>query len=193
MNDSLSLTIDKRDMDRIMKKLSNLAVTDRSKDLFKGFVAAGAVLANRLMNNCRGGILHKRTGFLSSSIGSKVEEVSGDLQATVGSGVLTGKRMPYANIHENGGVIRPKNGKYLCIPIRAGSGYAIDNGMWTYKRGKKKGQNKKAISFSSQIIGFRKVEKVTIPARHYMSRTVTESKETVMKTFLNAVNKAIAA
>ena len=63
----------------------------------------------------RGGV---RTGSLHRSIAGQVREVGGHLEAVASAGGRTGGRdVPYAGIHEVGGVIRPKRGKWLAIPM----------------------------------------------------------------------------
>lgn len=61
----------------------------------------------------------------------------------------------YAAVHEYGAIIRPRTGKYLTIPIRAGSPFAISAGLGP----------RKARALSSKIVGFRKVRQVVIPPR----------------------------
>lgn len=64
-------------------------------------------------NYNRGDILQSRTGFLKKSIGYSVTgETLGTLELRVFSA-----GMKYANIQEYGGVVRPKNAKYLALPI----------------------------------------------------------------------------
>lgn len=57
--------------------------------------------------------------------GHKILQVSGDLKKsiTVDAGedeVRIGSPEPYARIHQFGGVIKPKRGRFLWIPIRSG-------------------------------------------------------------------------
>lgn len=61
----------------------------------------------------------------------------------------------YAQVHEYGALIRPKKGKYLFIPVRAGSPVALGA----------KASGKGGKSFSSQIAGFRLAKQVYIPPR----------------------------
>jgi phage gpG-like protein len=72
-----------------------------------------------------GGILNARTRHLKGSIGNVVSSPSAHVsQVAVGSGVgslIRKQPVKYARIHEVGGVIRPKKGKYLAIPMPDGS------------------------------------------------------------------------
>jgi phage gpG-like protein len=127
-----------------------------------------------------GQILKRRTGDLARSFQSFYGEDGGEPYYLVGSGVRDGRRMPYANIHETGGTIRPKNGKYLTIPILAGSDYAITSGL-----------SRKRISRSSRVVGFRKVKSVTIPARRYMTIGVKLMAPKYAENVIRAIEKEI--
>lgn len=59
-----------------------------------------------------GSVLKVRGGALRRSIAGKVE---GDTTITLSAG--DGRKVRYAAIHEYGGTIRPKNSKYLAIPV----------------------------------------------------------------------------
>lgn len=63
-------------------------------------------------------ILHARTGRLRASIAGRVQEGPGDaLDIVLRAGATTGADLPYAAIHEYGGVIRPVRRKWLAIPL----------------------------------------------------------------------------
>ena len=72
-------------------------------------------IAERTVSNCKqywltGQSLHVRTGLLRQSISYRME----------GSyAVIVGTNVPYAHIHEAGGDIFPRRGKYLAIPMHA--------------------------------------------------------------------------
>jgi phage gpG-like protein len=92
----------------------------------KGIVEAEAKI------NLSGRVLHSRTGRLKGTIQGAVE-VKGDTVEAIarvgGGGVGT---VPYASIHENGGVIRPKRGRFLAIPMGPAlrGGKEGGAGMW---------------------------------------------------------------
>lgn len=66
-----------------------------------------------------GQVLKVQTGMLRNSFGSWYGEENKNIVGLVGSGVgKSQKRVPYANIHETGGVIKPVNAKYLTIPLK---------------------------------------------------------------------------
>lgn len=60
--------------------------------------------------NQGGGRLHNRTGALRRSV--RIRKVRGGVRMSVG-----GKNAPHAITQELGGVIRPRRGKYLTIPL----------------------------------------------------------------------------
>lgn len=61
-------------------------------------------------------VLNVRTGRLRASIRGTVEQVSGDPAIVLRAGT-DGGAVPYARIHEEGGTIRPKRGRFLKIPV----------------------------------------------------------------------------
>lgn len=169
----IEITINQNDLLNIKKKLGDIDPRQEGR-LFKTFarllsIEGEAVLKEEVLS---GQALKRLTGHLAQSIGSRDSTFGGDPVIVLGSGVRIGgmARVPYANIHETGGIIRPKNGKYLTIPIRAGSAGAIKLGMWNYTKGKRKGQAKPPKAFSANIVGFRKVKQVKIPASHYLTK-----------------------
>lgn len=107
--------------------------------------------------------LRRQTGTLARSFRYTI---TGGNTDTLRSTIFTGTK--YAAIHEFGGVIKPKNGPYLIIPVLKGSRYAI------YQKFNKPGQGGKLlaalgrikrISKSSKAISFRMVKQVYIPPR----------------------------
>jgi len=196
MPNELELVFDKEKLNRMQDMLQNLSPQKQGGIIFRAFKEGAMVVERELKFATSGEILKNRTGYLSASIGSRVEQAGGFITATIGSGVRpTGrKRLPYANIHETGGIIKPRPDNptgYLFIPIRAGSQYAISSGLWSYKRGPKKGQAKKGISFSSKILSFRMKKQVTIPARHYMSKTLARCRSKVTQVISTSITSQI--
>lgn len=77
--------------------------------------AQGAAQDNIRSRFERGGV---RTGNLHRSIAGRVRETAGTIDAVASAGgTAGGKDVPYAGIHEVGGVIRPRRGKWLAIPM----------------------------------------------------------------------------
>lgn len=68
--------------------------------------------------NLSGRVLHTRTNRLRNSaqaVANPEADTRVVVTARVGGGGVG--EVPYASIHEHGGVIRPKNGKWLAIPV----------------------------------------------------------------------------
>lgn len=178
---SVNVTVSQKDLMRITGKLSLISPKKRGKAILEGFRNAGLITERKLKMNVSGRILKVRTGRLRSSIGSKVVVDNQGMLAVVGSGVNKGKRVPYANIHETGGIIYPVNGKYLTIPIRAGSPEA-----------RRMGFKGKARAFSSKIVSFRKVESVKIPKRQYLSKTLQQMRKRIMQTIQASIRRGLS-
>lgn len=95
--------------------------------------------------------LHTRSGRLQNSIQAAADGLAITLSASA----------PYAGIHEHGGVIRPKSGKYLKIPV--GNPFSGDMHFQASKRG-----GGVLISADGQVRYVLK-EFVTIPSRPFLA------------------------
>jgi phage gpG-like protein len=188
----ITVDIPQAEIDRIKKMFERVQSSALEKRMI---TKSSAHLTRALKKNIAGVILHHRTGQLSRSINYSINKYGvKSWVGEVGSGVGIGERMIYADIHETGGVIKPRpenKSGYLTIPIRAGSTGAINLGLWKYKSGAKKGQDKTPISFSSKVISFRRKKSVTIPARRYMSITAEQEVNNVVNIFETEINTAI--
>ncbi len=97
----------------------------------------------------RGQVLHRISGDLAASISHRDFSQH---ETMVGSyGVV------YARIHELGGIIRAKNGKYLCFPSRRGLTRFSKTGKLMSK-----GRSRRVEW------GWVRVKQVTMPARPYL-------------------------
>lgn len=88
----------------------------------KALIVSALQMEGQAKRNCRR-VLQIRTGRLINSITAGVTPAPGqkaawDVNLRAG-GRAKGADVPYAAIHEYGGVIRPKNGAYLRIPLGA--------------------------------------------------------------------------
>jgi phage gpG-like protein len=120
----------------------------------KALTAAMASTVRRAQQNVTNSILRVQTGHLKRNIGGQVKETTkGFFEVGIGTGNLVGRtQVIYASVHEFGATIRAKRFPYLCFPI---SGV----GPWRGKSAKR----------------WVKVKQVTIPARHWLSRSIQES------------------
>lgn len=171
----ISITIDKSDLNRVYKLLDSLSPTKREGVLRKSFAQAGAAVEDQLKLNSAGGILLFGNGMLARSIQSRVQD---DMTIVIGSGVRTGARLPYANIHETGGTIRPKNKPYLWFPIYTSARIARMKGG-SYSRLKK----------SQRTYQWVRTKLVKIPPRRYMSITAEQMAPKVFKIMVDAIER----
>jgi hypothetical protein len=142
--------------------------------------------------NVRGKYLNVRTAHLWRNIKFKIiESAEGTVGVAIGTGPDVGanKEVKYASIHEHGGTITPKKGKYLTNPFPGVKGTVRNFGSF--------GKEGNLFSFTSKkgnkIIAMRKWRKVRggenstvrgfiplfllkkevhIPARHWLSQTI---------------------
>jgi hypothetical protein len=188
----ISVEIDKRDMVILQKKLDALS-PQKARHAWKGAMSIAAnEVRNVMIKNVSGRNLKVRSGHLRRSIHYQVIERSKQLIAVIGSGVGIGERVKYANIQETGGVIRPKRGKYLTVPLdaartRAGAsrGSARDfpntfvrNNIIYQKTGKK-----------TIVPLFALVRSVTIKPSRYLSDTAKEVKTKVVDVMINFIKR----
>lgn len=120
----------------------------------KALTGAMGLTVKRAQQNVTNSILNVRTGHLKRNIGGLVKETGGGLfEVWIGTGNYIGRdQVIYASVHETGMVITPKKGKWLRFPIMA-------------KRG---GTSMKGAHWVT-------VARVTIPPRHWLSRSIAES------------------
>jgi phage gpG-like protein len=204
----IEVKINKRDVARINRLLSDLDPRKQDGAVHKGVLKASATVLNRLVANVSGEILHRRTGNLARSMGFRIErDASGVIESQIGSGAsLKTARMSYANIHETGGTIRPVRAKMLAIPIGealtpAGVARFTPRGIeragydGSFVRKSRMG-NLILFGKVGSGIGLRVVplfllkDKVNIPARKYMSRTVEQTKDQVVQDIIGKIREA---
>ena len=209
--------IDPEDIKRIIDMLNRLEPKRGDSAFRNGLRKASSSVVGRLTENVSGIILHRRTGRLAQSIGFRIEGKGRDMTAEMGSGatvpfprIVSGRqgvtkstRVVYANIHERGGVIKPKRAKWLTIPLpealtksgsqlKGGALGARDFPNTFFMRSKagnllimqRKGKNKIVPLFVLK-------KSVTIPARHYLSITARETNTKVVDDIVTTLQKEI--
>lgn len=177
------------DLKRLFKKLKSLNPKDRGASIFKGMTQANIFMEGQLKRACQRGIL-KGDGVLAKSISSKIINTVSGITGIIGSGVRSGKRLPYANIHETGGTIKAKNVKFLTIPIpgkRFLKGKRARDFKNTFVR--------KRMIFQKYGKGIRALfilkKQVKIPARHYMSITLRNNLNRSMNIMIKSINAGL--
>lgn len=141
-------------------------------------------LDSKIQENLSGDILHKRTGQLSRTVAWGELQRKKDLSYKV----TLKTPLPYASIHDEGGIIRPKKKKFLTVPLPAALTPAgvlrgkatsfkntfidkTDDGDLIIFQNKNKGEGKE-----DEIIPlFVLKKKVEIPARKWFSSAVDDT------------------
>lgn len=120
--------------------------------------------------------LNVRTGRLRASIQGTVEQDGGgSFSIVLRAGTPDGGRVPYARIHEEGGTIRPKRGRFLKIPV----GPALTGaGVSRLPPGRSGGFRFVPTPRGGVLVGrdgqvwFVLKQQVTIPARPYLAPAI---------------------
>ena len=191
----VEIKFDASKIKKIQTALDGVGLKKKSDALSQSFRVAGIFLEARLKEKVGGDILNVRSGVLRNSIGSKVFFKSAkDISVVVGSGVRSGARTKYANIHEVGGTIVPVNKQWLTIPFPAALTSA-----GVLRASARQWEN----TFIAKHIIFQKRGKtivplfalkksVKIPARRYMNKTLTEHGGKVFGIIMDSIKKQIA-
>jgi len=191
---------DKGDVNKIVEILRRISPKRGGKAFVNGLTLATLeVEAGLRIATTTGSPLKSRTGRLSNSIGSRVQTTSVGVQAIIGSGVGRGERVPYAGIHETGGTIRPKNSKYLTIPLKAAKtaggaprGKARDFSN-TFVLKAKSGQllivQKTGKDSLTPLFVLKK--SVKVPASRYMSKTLAAKRVRIVDIICKTMEKEI--
>jgi phage gpG-like protein len=201
----IELTINKEDINRIHNLLADLDPKKQDGAIHQGLLKASATVLDQLVSNVSGLILKRRTGNLARSMGFRIDkDEAGNFESIIGSGAsLKTARMVYANIHETGGIIRPKNKQYLTIPLPSAQTPAgvgrftageVRDGLAGYDGSFiKRSKVGNLIIFGTQgdkvIPLFLLKRSVTIPARRYMSITVEQTQDKVVDNIVDKIKE----
>lgn len=192
----IEIKIDNKAIDGLLNQFKNFDPKDQSSAIHKGFKQAALLVEGRLKENITSRILHVRSGHLRASIGSMVEVDDKGLTAIIGSGVRQGDRLPYADIQETGGTIRPRIRQFLTIPLDAAK---TSSGVTRFSADDvRRGATKYTGSFIRNHIIFGKSGKsitplfllkksVDIPASHYQGITAEETAKAANDAVMNGV------
>ena len=136
-------------------------------------------LAVEARNELQGRTLNKRSGKMLSDVGRAgsftIVEVSPDVYVIRYKDTI----VPYAAIHQSGGIIRPKSGKFLAIPLTpTSSKKPITSFRNTFLR---KSKTADGYTVFQRIDKYRAVpifilrKQVKIPKRPWFTNTVTKA------------------
>lgn len=159
----------------------------------KGLGVVGRELEKHVKTqHLSGQSLDARTGNLRRSIFHEVGRLGdGDAFAKIGADI---KKAPYARVHELGGIIRAKNGRFLTIPLsaaRTGKGVARFSARDVIGRPEAFGYvgtfTHNRIIFGKTADGgieplFKLQEQVTVKAVGYLTKTAREKAAWVQRT-----------
>jgi hypothetical protein len=197
----ISITLNKKDLVRIKAALSSLRVKDKNGVFMKAMTKATLEVEGQLKTAVSGDRLKVRSGRLRSSIGSIVTESGDSIIGMIGSGVRQGDRVKYANIQETGGVITPKRGKYLTIPLPAALTPAgvlrkparqwPDTFVMKSNNGNLLIMQKKGKRVTRLVALFVLKKQVTIPASRYMSDVAERMQDKVIDIILNGIRQEV--
>lgn len=188
----IAITFNEEQIEKVKQMIVKLPVNQQNAVYYKSMINASSAVEARLKDNISGPILKVRTGFLRHSISSQLFGDNDSIGAIIGSGARYTKRVIYADILETGGVIKPKKGKYLAIPI----------GEARTKSGVGRGSPRDfANTFIRKNIIYQKYGKksirplfilkksVTIPAFRWMGQTVEQMDNVLENNVLEAINE----
>lgn len=191
----IDFEISKEDLQRIARKMERLSPKERGRLLVDAFRRVSLMVERDLKANISGRYLKVRTGRLRASIGNRVDMTEEGLEGVIGSGVRSGERVKYADIHETGGTITARRAKYLTIPTE----YALTRAGVTKRISARDFEDtfvRQGIIWQKQ--GKRKIvplfilkKSVTIPARKYMSKTLEQDKDRILKMMLDTIRRAL--
>ena len=139
----------------------------------------------------------RKTGALSRSFRPRVKLSTAHDGTTAVFGVFS--VLPYAGIHETGGVIRPKKARMLAIPLtsearRVGSPRAFPRKLFVIDHGSKPalaetlGTKRKRLKVHYVLRS-----SATIRAKKYLSKANTASTETVVRLIGQAVDTVVTS
>lgn len=163
--------------EELIRKFQQLTAEMQGEALVNTVQAGGGVVMNAARENIKKqGLIRTRT--LSRSVHQEVTERDANHAA-----VEVGTDLEYAAIHEFGGTIQPKSGKYLAIPVGSYTGSPRKYG--DLKLRKTAGGNLVMID-SSGIVQYVLKRNVEIPARPYMRPAVDNNHDEVARSMAAA-------
>lgn len=186
-------------------KASTLTAKGLSQIILRGAQRAANEIVREVQENISGDMLKVRSGSLRRSVTSKVGAVDHTLTIEIGS--TQGPATKYARIHEYGGTIRPIRAKLLAVPVgpaltpagvpRYPSPRAVPVRL-SYVPAKKAGvtgcvgllvENKRRSKAGR--IWYRLYSKVTLPARHWLGKSVKQAANIVPVRIKQAIEAAL--
>lgn len=174
-------------LDKFAAKLQRLDRALQTQALTRALSTAALAIEAQAKANIEGHELID-TGTLLRSIGIEVMEASADRVT-----VAVGTNLVYAAIHEFGGEIRARNGRFLSIPLTdeakavpGGSPRNFPRELTPIIRG-----DRGTLRDNAGIAQYALVTHVTIPARPYLRPAFDEKKDEAVEDFVAALQTLI--
>jgi phage gpG-like protein len=153
----------------LTRKFSILDEALKGEALANGVTAGGMVMLNAVRGKVKdNGLIRTRT--LSRSLHQEITETTATSVT-----VEVGTNLQHAAIHEYGGTIRPKKGKYLAIPIGTLTGSPQTHEL----KLRKTGAGNLLLVNASGTPQYLLRQSVEIPARPYMRPAWDENQEAI--------------
>lgn len=168
--------------EELKQKFGALDDDVKGENLVLATQAGSLLLRNAVVKKIKENGLIETRG-LSRSVHSEVV-----LQTPTRAEVDTGTDAPYAAIHEYGGVIRAKKGKYLAIPVGTYKGGPRDHADLQPRKTSSGGM---VLIDGSGAVQYVLKESVIIPARPYMRPACDETERDVQDEIARVLTKLI--
>ncbi len=154
--------------DELMRKFKALDEAVQEEALAFAVLEGAKVITDEARANIqKQGLIKTRT--LSRSISEAIEERSATRAV-----VAIGTNLEYAAIHEYGGTIRPKNGKYLAIPVGTYKGSPTTHADLKVVKTR---SGSLVMLDDNGTVQYVLKPSVTIPARPYLRPALDDKKE----------------
>lgn len=161
----------------LVAKLKQLSDEVASQNLVTAVQAGADVIQNAAKQKSP-----KKTRTLSRSIHQEVLESSKERAV-----VEIGTDLSYAKIHEYGGVIAPKKGRFLAIPVSDTAKTSVSPRNFPGKLHVRVNGGSGVLLDADNIVHFALVTSVTIPARPYLRPALDENKSRAISAIGNAI------
>jgi HK97 gp10 family phage protein len=176
--------------DELLAKFRALGEAAQGENLALATLAGGMVVLDAAKKNVKDqGLMRTRT--LSRSLTQEVEEQSPEHVT-----VAIGTNLVSAKIHEYGGTITPKNGKYLAIPLSKTARAAGSPRKFPLVLHLVKGGSGNLVLVSDEgEAHYVLMKSVYIPAKPYLrpayDENVAEAQKTIAGVFVGLIEKAV--
>lgn len=171
---------------KLQQILANMSANVKGAALMNAVKAGGLVILNAVKSKIKSqGLIRTRT--LSRSIHEEVTEIGPERVA-----LEVGTNLEYAAIHEYGGTITAKKGKYLAIPV---ADFRDSPRRHRLRVRKTKNGTLVLVKSGSGQVAYVLKTSVTIPARPYMrpafDETRDEATKDIERVFVAQIEKAV--